>query len=120
MEDYRMEQKAALETLVEFNERLVNNMKIIVKELSGKRLEDTDIFLKDIVKALNWEIEVVNGTLELLNGDKIRLDKEKFNDKIVLLSKAIMGNDDHDMAEAFCDVIPEFEALGAAAKEVVA
>lgn len=30
--------------LLEFNERLVKNMNIIVKELSGKRLDDTDKF----------------------------------------------------------------------------
>ena len=33
MEDIRNEQKEALETLVEFNEKLVKNMNIIVKEL---------------------------------------------------------------------------------------
>ena len=38
MEDNRKEQIEALEVLLEFNERLVKNMKIIVKELSGKRL----------------------------------------------------------------------------------
>ena len=35
MEENRLEQKEALQTLVEFNERLVKNMNIIVKELSG-------------------------------------------------------------------------------------
>lgn len=44
MEDNRKEQIEALEVLLEFNERLVKNMKIIVKELSGKRLDDTDKF----------------------------------------------------------------------------
>ena len=49
MQSTREEQKEALETLVEFNERLLKNMKIIVKELSGARLDDTDIFLADIL-----------------------------------------------------------------------
>ena len=53
MEDNRKEQIEALEVLLEFNERLVKNMKIIVKELSGKRLDDTDKFLKSIVDAIN-------------------------------------------------------------------
>ena len=35
MEDNRKEQIEALEVLLEFNERLVKNMHIIVKELSG-------------------------------------------------------------------------------------
>lgn len=53
MENTKKEQQEALETLVEFNERLLKNMKIIVKELSGKRLDDTDKFLKAIVDAMN-------------------------------------------------------------------
>ena len=74
MEDNRKEQIEALEVLLEFNERLVKNMKIIVKELSGKRLDDTDKFLKSIVDAINWEIQVVNGTLEVINAGEERLD----------------------------------------------
>ena len=70
MEDARKEQLEALEVLAEFNERLVKNMNIIVKELSGERLDDTDKFLKSIVDAINWEIQVVNGTMEVLNDGK--------------------------------------------------
>ena len=39
-------------------------MRIISKELSGARLDDTDIFLEGILKAINWEIQVLNGTVE--------------------------------------------------------
>ncbi len=44
MEDNRAEQIEALEVLTEFNDRLVHNMEIIVKELKGERLDDTDQF----------------------------------------------------------------------------
>lgn len=114
----REEQKEALETLEEFNERLVKNMKIIVKELTGQRLDDTDAFLDGIVKALNWEIQVVNGTMELLNEGKTRLDKEEFNAQIMNLSAAIEAKNDADLAKAFQMMIPEFEKLGVAAEEV--
>lgn len=120
MADNRAEQREALETLLDFNTRLIKNMKIIVKELSGERLDDTNAFLDGIVKALNWEIQVVNGTMELLNDGKERVDKESFNAKIVALSEAIAEKDDRKMAEAFDVVIPEFEALGKAAEEVIA
>ena len=40
MSNNRKEQIEALETLVDFNSRLVKNMSIIVKELSGERLND--------------------------------------------------------------------------------
>ena len=75
----RAEQKEALETLVEFNQRLVKNMNIIIKELEGERLDDTDKFLNGIVNAINWEVQVMNGTMGLLNDGRKRIDKEVFN-----------------------------------------
>lgn len=118
MEDKRKEQIEALEVLLGFNERLVKNMKIIVKELSGKRLDDTDKFLKAIIDAINWEIQVVNGTMEVINDGAERINKEEFNKVIVSLSEAITAKDDAKMAEEFNKVIPVFEQLGVAAKEV--
>lgn len=119
MEDNRKEQMEALETLTEFNDRLVNNMQIIVKELSGNRLEDTDKFLKSILDAINWEIQVVNGTMDVLNEGKERVNKETFNDAVVALSNAVKENNDAKMAEAFTAIIPVFEKLGESAKEVI-
>jgi hypothetical protein len=119
VESTREEQKEALETLVEFNERLLKNMKIIVKELSGARLDDTDIFLADILKAINWEIQVTNGTIELLNEKEQNIDKNTFNQAIIQLNTAVKDNDDAKMAAAFQGVIPLFEQLEEAAKKVI-
>lgn len=119
MSDNRKEQIEALEILSEFNERLVKNMKIIVKELSGARLDDTDQFLKSIVDAINWEIQVVNGTMEVLNEEIVRVDKKSFNDSIVALSNAIKAKDDAKMADEFEKVIPIFEQLGKSVLEVL-
>lgn len=120
MEDNRAEQKEALEVLIEFNDRVLKNMKIIVKELSGERMEDTNQFLKGIADALNWEIQVVNGTMDMLNDGKERINKEEFNASVIKLSNAIKANDDAAMAAAFTDLIPLFEHLGEAAREVTA
>lgn len=119
MEDNRAEQREALEVLMEFNERLVKNMKIIVKELSGERLDDTDNFLKAIIDGINWEVQVVNGTMELLNEDEIRIHKEEINSKIVALGNAVAEKEDKKMAAAMNELIPVFETLGAAAKDAV-
>lgn len=119
MSDNRKEQMEALEVMSEFNERLVKNMEIIVKELSGERLDDTEKFLKSIVNAINWEIQVVNGTMEVLNEDTIRVDKVTFNDSIVALSDAINEKDDGKMAAEFEKVIPLFEQLGKSVQEVL-
>ena len=120
MEDNRAEQKEALETLVEFNGRLVKNMEILIKELSGARLEDTDKFLKGIIDAINWEVQVMNGTMDLLNEGKIRIRKEEFNQKILALGEAIKAKDDEKMAVAVKALVPAFEELGQAAQEVIA
>ncbi len=119
MEDNRAEQKEALETLVEFNQRLTKNMEILVKELSGARLEDTDKFLNGIIDAINWEVQVMNGTMSLLNEEKERIKKDEFNQKIVNLGEAIRENADAKIAAAIQELIPEFENLGVAAQEVI-
>ena len=103
MEENRKEQIEALEVLVDFNERLVKNIRILVKELSGERLDDTDNFIKGIVDAMNWEIQVMNGTMDVLNEGKVRIEKEVFNQHIV----------------AFANVLPCFEQLGEAASQVM-
>lgn len=119
MEDNRSEQREALETLVEFNERLVKNIGIVVKELSGARLNDTDKFLKSIIDAMNWEIAVMNGTMELLNEGKERIDKETFNQRVMSFGEAIKSKDDLQMAEALEILLLEFITLGEAAREVL-
>ena len=119
MEQNREEQKEALETLIEFNQRLVKNMNIIVKELSGQRLDDTDKFLKSILDAINWEVQVMNGTMDLLNEAKERINKEEFNSKITELS-TLKEKDDVKQAAAIKNLIPSFELLEAAAREVIA
>lgn len=118
MEKKIAEQKEALETLIEFNDRLVKNMNIIIKELSGARMDDTDAFLKGIIDAMNWEIAVMNGTFSLLNDGEERVHKDEFNEKIIAFGKAIESKDDSKMADAIKHLIPEFENLGEAAKLV--
>ena len=120
MSNNRKEQIEALETLVDFNSRLVKNMSIIVKELSGERLDDTDAFLDDILKAINWEIQVVNGTIDLINENEIRLDKAGFNEKVVALNDAVCEKNDSKIADAFTKIIVVFENLGNVAKDVIA
>lgn len=115
----REEQREALQTLVEFNQRLVKNMHIVVKELAGKRLDDTDNFLSSIVNAINWEIQVMNGTMELLNENEQRIDKEAFNSKVIALEEALQSKDDAELVKAFNNILPQFIMLGNMAEEVL-
>lgn len=120
MEDRREEQIEALETLSDFNEKVIKNVGILLKELSGARLEDTEAFLESILKALNWEIQVLNGTLGVLNEGRQRIDKEIMNKKVIALSKAVQSKEDEELAAAFSNLLPELENLKAAVQEVLA
>lgn len=119
MESKRTEQVEALEVLVDFNDRLVHNVKILIKELSGSRLPDTNQLMKGILDAMNWEIEVMNGTMEVLNEGEQRIDKEAFNKKVIALGEAVASHKDDRMAAAFQELLPYFEQLGDVAKIVV-
>ncbi len=105
--------------LGDFNVRLLKNLGILVKELSGRRLDDTDNFLKSIIEAMNWEIQAMNGTMELLNEGHERINKQEFNSCVTAVSDAVLSGDDSRMAEAFKGVIPCFELLGKAVAEVI-
>ena len=94
------------------------NIPILVKEVRGERLDDTDAFQKGVIDAMNWEIQVVNGTTEVLNENEERINKEWFNSKIVALAHAIEQKEDEAIAQALEDVIPCFTKLGEAAKTV--
>lgn len=119
MEDSRAEKLEALETLVEFNEKVVKNIGILIKELSGQRLDDTDKFQDSIVNAINWEIQVLNSTMDVLNEGKERIVKEVFNEKVLALGEAVKEKDDRKLVNAFDELRPELEKLGMAASEVI-
>ena len=89
MENTRIEQLEALETLIEFNSRLLRNLPTIISELSGNRQEDTDNYLKTIIDAINWE-----------------------------LNSALSAQSDPETATALRDLVPCFEQLDKAAREV--
>ena len=120
METNRIEQLEALETLSQFNDRLIKNLPTLISELSGGRQPDTDTYLKSILDAINWEINIMNATSALLAEGNTPVDKENFNQSILALSDALSSGTDSRIADALRDLIPHFEALGAAAGEVTA
>ena len=120
MENITAEQMEALETMAEFNDRLLKNLPTIIEELSGNRQEDTDQYQKSIIDAINWEIAVTNSTLDVLNQEKMRVDREDFNRKMQDLNAALSSGRDAGIADALKALIPCSEQLGAAAREVIA
>lgn len=119
MDELREQQVEALEVLCSYNERFLNSIHTIIPELEGNRKEDTDEFLAGIVKGINWEIGILNGTMELINEKEERIRKEEFNANIMKLSKALEEKDDEEIAKALKEALPLFEKLGEIAKETI-
>ena len=115
----RAEKIEALKILVDFNGRLINNMKILVKELREEKLEDTDKLLNDVLNAINWEISIVRSTADLLNENTEKISKDKFNEKIIDLGEALQKKEDNKIAEAMEKLIIQFEVLGEVVRKIL-
>jgi hypothetical protein len=120
MEEKLSEQIDALKALKEFNVKLLQNIPILRNELSGHRLEDTDKLLRSVVDAVNWEVQVMNGTMDVLNTSKRTIDTGIFNEKITVLGSALKSGEDGKIATALEGLQGQFELLGAVTEEVLA
>lgn len=119
MEDIRAQQIEALEVFKNYNSRLVKSMDSIIPELEGDRKDDTDKFLDEIVKGINWEIGILNGTMDFINEKVERIKKEEINASILKLSKALEGKKDSEIAASLKETLPVFENFGKVAAEVL-
>ena len=119
MEDIRAQQIEALEVFKNYNSRLVKGMDSIIPELEGDRKDDTDKFLDEIVKGINWEIGILNGTMDFINEKEERIKKEEINASILKLSKALEGKKDSEIAASLKETLPVFENFGKVAAEVL-
>lgn len=120
METNTMEQMEALQTLAQFNDRLLKNLPTIVNELTDNRKPDTDVYLKNIINVIGWEISVINATSPLLEKASAQMDKEHFNQSVLALNNALSSGADSDIAAALGDLIPHFETLKTAVEDVLA
>lgn len=113
-------QVEALQALTEYSPRFLNSLKAVHDELVIERKPDTDEFLDAVIKGMNWEIEVYNGTRELFEGNSA-LDKDKANQAFVDFSAAFKRHDDNEMGRLLRElIIPFFTALEGAAISVIA
>lgn len=113
-------QVEALQALTEYSPRFLNSLKAVHDELVIERKPDTDEFLDAVIKGMNWEIEVYNGTRELFEGNSA-LDKDKANQAFVDFSAAFRRHDDNEMGRLLREmIIPFFTALEGAAISVIA
>ena len=109
MSDNRNEQIEALQALLEYNPRLIHGMQAVTVELEGNRKPDTDEFLKAVINGMNWEIQIVNGTKEVIDEQDVVIDRQTMNESFKEFSDAYARKDDYAMAVLFFQkLIPFF------------
>ena len=103
------EQIEALEVYIEYNKKLMNSINMLLLELREQRKDDTDEFQKKIIEGLNWEIQILNGTLSLINQKEERINKNEVNQQVLKLGEALKTGEDKEIADSFeKDILPEF------------
>lgn len=98
MIENRNEQIEAVEALKEYNVKLLKALKEITDELKGARKEDTDDYVDHIFRGINWELQVINGTLELLNEKKNQVSKAELNAMVEEINIAYKAKDGEKLA----------------------
>lgn len=120
MSDNRAEQVEALQAMLDYNPRLMHAMKCLATELLEERKPDTDEFLLAAIKGMNWEVEILNGTKEVLQEQGVDLDRSMINTAFLEFNEAYKNKDDIGMGLLYRDkVIPFFEEFENAARKVV-
>lgn len=117
MEQLLEEKKEAVEVAREYLEKLIPGMETLCGELKGDRQPDTDDFQKQCIDGLNWVIEIYNRTSDVMNAEKIRMEKQELNARLTELGTAIRDKEDGKIAQMLEDVvIPFLKDLKEAAK----
>lgn len=115
MENIRKEQMEAVESLDNYNKKIVNAIPAIIEELRGEGKPDTKEFLDQILKGMEWELHVINGCLTYFNEDETLIDKDEVNGKVQEFNKVVESKDDRALADALETImLPFFTELDTA------
>ena len=119
MENQREQQIEALETGYSYAKRLQKGIETIILELREEKKEDTNEFLDQIMKGINWVIQVVNGTSSLINENEVRINKDEINEVILAINSAVKMKDDLEIAKVLQDgILPFLNDFMVCAKEI--
>ncbi|MCI8495312.1 MAG: molecular chaperone [Lachnospiraceae bacterium] len=112
MEDNRKEQVEALEALKDYNPKICKALKEIIPELRGEKKEDTQEYIEHIFRGVNWELQVINGTMELLNEKEQQVSKDSLNEMIVQVNDAYTSKEGEKLAQIIeTELLPFVERL---------
>lgn len=117
-ESIKQQQIEALDELYNYSQKLIPAVETVISELKGTRQADTEEFLNTVIRGINWTIEVLNHTIDMVNAEETVVDKERINEGILGLGRAIREKDDDGTAEALKEKILPF-LLGLNARAAV-
>ncbi len=104
MDDLVTQQIEALGVVAGYCEKIERAIDNVIGELTGGRLDDTDVYINSIQNGLNWIIEVYNGTRDLINKDSVVIEKDSVNAAIQKMNAATQAKNDAELAAAFKEV----------------
>ena len=120
MADREHLQREALEELVSYSGNLVPAVQEMIVELRSAGKEDTEEFLEDIIAGINWEIEVYNQCVSLLNEKGNYIDRSKMGEAVRNLGVSLGAGDRAKIAKCLEeDFLPFLNQLTFAARIVV-
>lgn len=110
----------ALTEVFEYNKKLINALSSVTVELRGAQQEDTKEYLDYILKGLNWVIQVVNGTMTMINKDEEKINKENVNDIVLKLNAAIKDENNMEIANIIeTGILPFVSRVSECARDIV-
>ncbi len=116
--ELRQQQIEALKTLYEYNKRLIYAIPQLAEELKEDKKPDTEEYQQKIVEGLNWEIQILNRTMDLINEEEEKISKESINSHIKILEQALLSKEDTSIAKAMeQEILPVLEQIDEAISE---
>ena len=110
--ELRQQQIEALKTLYDYNKRLIYAIPQLTEELNEDKKPDTEEYQQKIVEGLNWEIQILNRTMDLINEEEEKISKESINSHIKILEQALLSKEDTLIAKAMeQEILPVLEQI---------
>ncbi|MBR4759352.1 MAG: hypothetical protein IK078_04295 [Lachnospiraceae bacterium] len=100
MDEIKVQQYEALQDGADYALRLVPAIREILPELRGDEKDDTQDFKNQIFEGINYLVEVVNGTLPLINEKEVILNRDGIEEKMQQLINSVDSKDDAAVADA--------------------
>ena len=93
MEEREQLQREVLKELITYSDNLIPALQILIEELRTEGQEDTNTFLNDVINGINWEIEVFNQCMSLINEKGSYIDKKSMINAVKNLGNSLSGGD---------------------------